>query len=30
MNLTPLVRNFVLHFGEMGSHWGVNRTVGQI
>jgi len=21
---------FVLHFGEMGSRWGVNRTVGQI
>ena len=21
---------FVLHFGEMGSRWGINRTVGQI
>jgi DNA-binding transcriptional regulator GbsR (MarR family) len=30
MNLTPLVQNFVLHFGEMGSRWGINRTVGQI
>jgi DNA-binding transcriptional regulator GbsR (MarR family) len=20
----------VLHFGEMGSRWGINRTVGQI
>jgi DNA-binding transcriptional regulator GbsR (MarR family) len=29
-NLTPLVQNFVLHFGEMGSRWGINRTVGQI
>ncbi len=30
MNLPPLVRTFVLHFGEMGSRWGINRTVGQI
>lgn len=30
MNLPPLVQTFVLHFGEMGSRWGVNRTVGQI
>lgn len=30
MNLTPLAERFVLHFGEMGSRWGVNRTVGQI
>ncbi len=29
-NLTPLVRSFVSHFGEMGSRWGINRTVGQI
>ncbi|MBL8522901.1 MAG: GbsR/MarR family transcriptional regulator [Betaproteobacteria bacterium] len=29
-NLSPLVQNFVLHFGEMGSRWGINRTVGQI
>lgn len=28
--LTPLVRGFVAHFGEMGSRWGINRTVGQI
>ncbi|WP_029462539.1 GbsR/MarR family transcriptional regulator [Serpentinimonas barnesii] len=27
---TPLVQRFVLHFGEMGSRWGINRTVGQI
>jgi len=26
----PLVRSFVAHFGEMGSRWGINRTVGQI
>ena len=30
MNLSPLVESFVLHFGEMGSRWGINRTVGQI
>lgn len=28
--LSPLVQGFVLHFGEMGSRWGINRTVGQI
>ena len=30
MNLPPLIGAFVLHFGEMGSRWGINRTVGQI
>ncbi|MHC4416936.1 MAG: GbsR/MarR family transcriptional regulator [Planctomycetota bacterium] len=24
------MKRFVLHWGEMGSRWGVNRTVGQI
>ncbi len=28
--LTPTARRFVLHWGEMGSRWGVNRTVAQI
>jgi DNA-binding transcriptional regulator GbsR (MarR family) len=28
--LSPIVRRFVLHWGEMGSRWGVNRTVAQI
>jgi DNA-binding transcriptional regulator GbsR (MarR family) len=28
--LSPLVKSFVGHFGEMGSRWGINRTVGQI
>ncbi len=28
--LSPLTRRFVLHWGEMGSRWGVNRTVAQI
>lgn len=30
MNLSSIQREFVLHFGEMGSRWGINRTVGQI
>jgi DNA-binding transcriptional regulator GbsR (MarR family) len=30
MQLTPIIESFVLHFGEMGSRWGINRTVGQI
>ncbi len=30
MQLSALVQGFVLHFGEMGSRWGINRTVGQI
>lgn len=29
-HLPPLTRQFVSHFGEMGSRWGINRTVGQI
>lgn len=28
--LTPVSRRFILHWGEMGSRWGVNRTVAQI
>ncbi|WP_428242671.1 GbsR/MarR family transcriptional regulator [Gynuella sp.] len=30
MKLTPELQTFVLHFGEMGSRWGFNRTVGQM
>lgn len=30
MKLPPLIQTVVLHFGEMGSRWGINRTVGQI
>lgn len=30
MELTDIARRFVLHWGEMGSAWGVNRTVAQI
>jgi DNA-binding transcriptional regulator GbsR (MarR family) len=28
--LTPVMKNFILRWGEMGSVWGVNRTVAQI
>jgi DNA-binding transcriptional regulator GbsR (MarR family) len=28
--LPSLNREFIAHFGEMGSKWGINRTVGQI
>ncbi len=28
--MSPLVRRFVLHWGEMGTRWGVNRSVAQI
>jgi DNA-binding transcriptional regulator GbsR (MarR family) len=28
--LTALQRRFVMHWGEMGARWGVNRTVAQI
>ena len=30
MELTDVARQFVVHWGEMGSAWGVNRTVSQI
>ncbi len=29
-DLHPSIQNFILHFGEMGGNWGINRTVGQI
>ena len=28
--LTPVSERFVVHWGEMGTRWGVNRTVAQI
>lgn len=28
--LTPAMKKFVLHWGEMGDAWGVNRSVAQI
>ncbi|MDR3213653.1 MAG: MarR family transcriptional regulator [Azoarcus sp.] len=30
MKLTPITERFILHWGEMGARWGVNRTVAQI
>lgn len=30
MKLTPTMEKFILHWGEMGNKWGVNRTVSQI
>jgi DNA-binding transcriptional regulator GbsR (MarR family) len=30
MNLTPAMERFVVHWGEMGTRWGINRTVAQI
>jgi DNA-binding transcriptional regulator GbsR (MarR family) len=28
--LTPIQQKFILHWGEMGTRWGINRTVAQI
>jgi DNA-binding transcriptional regulator GbsR (MarR family) len=30
MRLTPIMERYVLHWGEMGARWGVNRSVAQI
>ena len=30
MQLTEVSERFIMHWGEMSSRWGVNRTVGQI
>lgn len=30
MRLTAATERFVLHWGEMGARWGINRTVAQI
>ena len=30
MELTAVQQKFVLHWGEMGSRWGINRTVAQV
>ena len=29
-SLTPFVQDFILHWGELGTRWGINRTVAQI
>lgn len=28
--LSPIRRRFVMHWGEMGTRWGVNRSVSQV
>ena len=30
MELTPIAQRFIVHWGEMGERWGINRTVAQI
>jgi DNA-binding transcriptional regulator GbsR (MarR family) len=30
VELTPAARKFVLHWGEMGQAWGINRTMAQV
>ncbi len=30
MNLNPTTQKFILHWGEMGARWGINRSVAQI
>ena len=30
MKLTPVMERYIVHWGEMGTRWGVNRTVAQI
>ena len=29
-HLSPVEQRFVLHWGEMGARWGINRTVAQV
>jgi len=28
--LSPVAQKFILHWGEMGTRWGINRTVAQV
>jgi DNA-binding transcriptional regulator GbsR (MarR family) len=30
MHLTPVMQRYIVHWGEMGSRWGLNRSVAQI
>ena len=30
MQLSPIEQKFILHWGEMGTRWGINRSVAQI
>jgi len=29
-SLSPVAQKFILHWGEMGTRWGINRTVAQV
>ncbi len=28
--LSPIARKYILHWGELGTRWGINRTMAQI
>ena len=30
MRLTPVMQRYIVHWGEMGTRWGINRSVAQI
>ena len=30
VTLSPVAQKFILHWGEMGTKWGINRTVAQV
>lgn len=30
VELSPAIRQFILHWGDLGGQWGVNRSVAQI
>ena len=30
VQLSPAMKKFILHWGEMGTKWGINRTVAQV
>lgn len=30
ISITPAMQKFILHWGEMGTRWGINRTMAQI
>jgi DNA-binding transcriptional regulator GbsR (MarR family) len=29
-DLSPVARKFIVHWGELGTRWGINRTVAQV
>lgn len=30
VSLPPMARKFIVHWGELGTRWGINRTVAQV